>query len=268
MKDLTDRLKALGTEEERYFVSRLFDKIRLVLKHYQVVVTDFIDPHLQDLAQEILDDYPDINWDCFGGNITAERKRVVLGPDYQELSLGDARVTLIEGRGDWATERINTAGTITHRDYLGAFIGTGIRREKIGDIWVTASGCVIAVAEEIESYLVQQPVRVKGVPLFLQRMEIEAFHPPVEEGKLIVTTVSSLRLDAVAAAGFSCSRSRIVRDISAGKIRVNWQEMQRLDYQLHPGDVLSARGRGRVVLEEIAGLTKKGRVKITLKRFC
>jgi RNA-binding protein YlmH len=33
------------------------------------------------------------------------------------------------------------------------------------------------------------------------------------------------------------------------------------------GDIISLRGKGRIVLEEVAGTTKKDRIRITIKKY-
>lgn len=160
-----------------------------------------------------------------------------------------------------------SAAKITHRDYLGAILGTGIKREKLGDIWLSETGCVISAAREISGYLCQQPLIVKGITFEIYEAEQQNFEPEDKGGEVITATVPSMRLDAVAALGFRTSRSKLTREILAGRFKVNWQEITRLDYQLSEQDVISCRGRGRVVIDSVGGQSKKGRIKITLKRL-
>jgi RNA-binding protein YlmH len=91
--------------------------------------------------------------------------------------------------------------------------------------------------------------------------------PREERIKEIRTTIASLRLDVVAAAGFGTSRSRMAEEIAADKVKVNWQDAKGASQAIKPGDVISMRGRGRVEVCEVLGQTKKGRTSILLKRF-
>jgi RNA-binding protein YlmH len=50
-------------------------------------------------------------------------------------------------------------------------------------------------------------------------------------------------------------------------VKVNWQDVKNAAQTVKAGDVLSFRGRGRVEVAEVRGLTKKGRMSITLKRY-
>lgn len=261
---MTERQKYSGTAEEKEFIALLEDKIRLVQKINQPQVMNFLDPRLQSLAEQILNKNDDLAWDLQGGVPGAERQRLIIGPADWELSEQDARITLLASQGNVGQQGIKA---INHRDYLGAILGTGIRREKLGDIWLTPAGCVLAVDQDLATYLQQQLIRVKGNVLDLQILAAGTFLPPEKEVCTLETTVASLRLDAVAAAAFRTSRSRITGEIAAGKFSVNWQEVTRLDFNLKTGDVVSSRGRGRIVLKYVKGNTAKGRVKIGIEKY-
>ncbi|PKM90988.1 MAG: photosystem II S4 domain protein [Firmicutes bacterium HGW-Firmicutes-12] len=259
-------LGPLTTEEEKHYMARLLDKVHIAERTRRIQTTDFIDPHLQQLSNRLIINYPEVNFIFDGGSINSERKRLIICPQFCELASNEEYVALLDCEGNCPPQKY-IAAKITHRDFLGTFLGTGIRREKLGDIWPLEKGCVIAVAREITDYLGQQPLKVKGVPLQIKEIEPGSFQTEDKDSKIIETTVSSVRLDAVAAAGFATSRSKLTREILAGRFKVNWQEIARLDYQLNEGDVISCRGRGRVVIESIHGQTKKGRIKLSLKRL-
>lgn len=256
----------IKTDEEKNFAARLIDKLNLAEKTGQIQVTDFIDPHLQALANRVMKDYAGLQCIVDGGSEQAERKRVIISAEPLEKKDAEEYVALL-GCVAVCSAKEYLAAKITHRDYLGALLGTGIRREKLGDILLTEKGCIIAAAREIAGYIYQQPFVVKGIPFEMSETEPEVCATEAGEGKIVTTTVASLRLDAVAAAGFGTSRSKLTREILAGRFKVNWQEVTRLDYQLSQQDVISCRGRGRVVIESAGGESKKGRIKVTLKRL-
>lgn len=54
--------------------------------------------------------------------------------------------------------------------------------------------------------------------------------------------------------------------IGAGDVRVNWKGCDKGAMVLKAGDVVTVRGKGRVVLTEVA-TTKKDRYAVTLSRF-
>lgn len=255
--------KILVTDEEKQFMARLMDKISRVEKNRQLQRTDFVDPHLCQVAKYILKEYPSITWYKFGGHEEAERQRIIVMPDFLQLNEADFGVVLINcelsGFGMQKNDKI------THRDYLGALLSTGIKREKTGDIWVLSQGCVVALSSDIAQYVLEQSISVKGNILRMSLLDINEFVPPVKKSKLFDTTVSSLRLDSVAAKAFSTSRTKITSEILSGNMKINWQEVKRQDYLVKEGDVLSLRGKGRAVIKNVIGQTKKGRMKLTIE---
>ena len=80
-------------------------------------------------------------------------------------------------------------------------------------------------------------------------------------------TVSSLRLDSVAAAGFHLSRSQAAELIAHGKAVVNHMACEKPDRTVTQGDVISIRGLGKLRLELVGGQTKKGRISIEIARY-
>ena len=54
---------------------------------------------------------------------------------------------------------------VSHKDFLGAMMGTGIKREKIGDIIQIENGCQVVIASEVEKYLLTNLVKVHQVPV-------------------------------------------------------------------------------------------------------
>jgi len=90
---------------------------------------------------------------------------------------------------------------------------------------------------------------------------------PTEPGREISGTVASTRLDAVLALGFGLSRSRAALLIKGGLAKVNWRPVDSPAYQLHTGDIISLQSRGRLELLALEGETRKGRIRLKLKKM-
>ena len=150
---------------------------------------------------------------------------------------------------------------------LGSLIGLGLKRGKIGDLLLSTDEAQVVVAAEVAEYILTNLNKVGSVPVAVAAIDPEQLNTPVERVKEIKSTVASPRLDAVAGLGFGVSRSRMAREIKMGKVKVNWQVAMDPDHKVDAGDVLSIRGRGRVVVDEIGGETRKGRLFVKLKRL-
>lgn len=259
-----DRSVVLGhltDAEERVLGARLCDLAESALDAGEPRMTDFLDPAGRQVAAGVLARIDGIHSLNEGGYRRAERQRIALFPEYIPPERVDAAVCAIAAEGRFAGD------PVTHRDVLGAVIGTGIRREKVGDLLINESACQIVMAREVLDFLLANLRQIGSVSVRVSEIDLEQLDVPPERVKEISTTVASMRLDAVASAGFSTSRSRIVRDVKADRVKVNWKSERDPSHQVKPGDVISMRGRGRVVIVGITGLSKKGRVGVQLKRL-
>ena len=157
-------------------------------------------------------------------------------------------------------------GTITHRDLLGAFMALGLTRSCIGDMIIRDSDAYLFATEEMAPYIATALTCAGRVSLSITILDDI---PPMPEpsGTTFQGVVSSLRLDAVLACAYRLSRAEAAECIHAGLVKVDHLPCDRVDVPLHEGAMLSLRGRGRVRLCSVTGMTRKQRIGITLFRY-
>lgn len=261
---LVDReriLKGIQSNEDRQVAARVLDGIQQVIAEHSTYTTDFLDPHERQLAISIISQVQDIGYMLFGGYRRAERQVMVILPEYFSKEAVKPPITAIEISGKFGIDEL------THRDYLGAVMGLGVRREKFGDVIPGKNGCQILVKKDIVGYVLTNLKTVGRYGVNVIEIDTEQLDVEPERVKEITDTVASMRLDSVASAGFSTSRSKMTKDIKAANVKVNWQSVTDPSHGVSEGDVISIRGRGRVVVEEVMGETRKGRIRVSLKRF-
>ena len=191
-----------------------------------------------------------------GGVENAERQVGFFLPDWLTPETFDVSEEI---RAVRITHRF---GTLSHRDYLGALLGLGVKREWLGDILVEDGSATVFCLKSIESHLrtLEQVgrwgVKTESVPL-------SSVTPPVRNVKPVRFTVQSARLDAVTAGLFHLSRTQAAERIRVGDVHLNYELCQRPDAAVQPGDILSLRGSGKAQLTEIGGQSRKGRVFLT-----
>lgn len=247
--------------EERELGSHIFDLARLAWDKNRPQTTDFFDPYERKVAQSVLGSIPEVGTLYQGGYKKAERARLIIYPQFYLMETIPSSIRVLEAQGNFSFQEV------THGDYLGSILGTGLKRSKIGDILVLSEGCQVVVAEEVCDYLLANWSQVHRVTISLKEIDQEQLAVEPERIKEIKATVASLRLDAVAAEGYGTSRSKITREIKAERIKLNWKEVSNPALAISEGDVLSMRGRGRVKVAEIRGTTRKGRTSIVLHRY-
>ena len=154
---------------------------------------------------------------------------------------------------------------IAHRDLLGAALGLGIERSLLGDIVVGEAYAYLFALESAVPVLLRDLTGAGRAKLTLREAVGEAL--PVEEGVPVRDTVMSMRLDAVAASGFSLGRAEAQELIRRGLVKLNHLPEERTDARVRAGDLISVRGYGRLRVDEEQGTTKKGRLGIRMTRF-
>lgn len=249
------------SEEERMIAAQIIDKAESVLRGEEMALTHFLNPHQQDIAEGIIRQFPAIKFRFYGGFDRAERKRLIIIPEYMLWEMIHIPLSYLQLTGNFNFQQVS------HRDYLGSLLGLGLKREMLGDILVGSDGAQLIVASEVKETICMNLERVHQIPIQLKEIDQEKLFVPEEKVKEIKSTVASLRLDSVASTGFSNSRSKMAKDIKTEKVRVNFEVVTNPARIIKPGDIISIRGRGRVEIKEIAGETKKGRIKLSLNRY-
>lgn len=154
-----------------------------------------------------------------------------------------------------------------HRDLLGAVMGLGLERDATGDVCIgeEPGTAYLFCTEDIADYIAANLESAGRASLKISDADEIRVAPP--EGSAIRVTVQTLRLDALLAAGYKLPRSEAQRLIAAGLVKLNHCVEERGDVHLQAGDLISARGYGRLKVEEIQGETKKGRIGAMLFRY-
>ena len=238
----------------------LVDLAEQAEKSQKFRLSDFLDPFGQEIAETVAANYPSVVVDFDGGYQGAERCRALFKDrDFAGAPSFDIAVV----RAAWN----GTFVRLGHRDVLGALMSLGLDRGKIGDILATGDSARILCDKKMVPYFLENLKDIGSAGVTVTEDDLAAIAPKEERCKEIRATVASLRVDSIAAAGFGFSRSRAAADIKADKLKLNWQSVKNASQLIKEGDVLSMRGRGRLEVEEVRGLTKKGRTSVVLKRY-
>lgn len=253
-----DLLKGLENREE---MSRIIDLCDRTLKTWEIVLTDFISPPILADVKTLFSRWTEVNYLSWGGYPQAERQRIGISRSEILCDQSQIELQLLDIAGNFLFD------PATHRDFLGAILGTGIVREKVGDIIVLGErGAQVIVTPELVPFLTTNLTQVRSVPVKVQPLEFSELKVRPPQKKELTTVEASLRLDALASAGFGVSRSKMSEMITGGDVRVNWKEITSSSYSLKTGDLITVRGKGRLEVGEVT-VTKKERYRVQLTRF-
>ena len=247
-------------EEEALLKKRFLDLSRQADYKGIVTFTDFLNLNELNIFHQtstLLATGYEIN----GGYELAERQMVAFLPDalYYEWSYPFVCIQI-------APAYPKFQDTLNHRDILGALMNLGILRSKIGDIILKDNIAYVFCAEAVSSYLAESLEKVKHT--IVKSAVVDAFNlsvtPNFEATGGIVT---SNRLDAIVACITKVSRSNASAMIANGKVFINGKETLHNTYVCKQKDILSIRFYGKYIFDEISGETKKGRLKISYRKY-
>lgn len=270
--DYRDLIKQYAqNEDDRLFLSKQHDKWLQSQKGF-LTWSVFMDPHQRSTLSKFmkamnLQSYLD------GGYDLAERTISIFLPDVYGTDEANLREELCHS-GQYPIKIVHVSHKSntfsqppTHRDYLGALMNLGIKREVTGDILVHPDFAQIITLGEISEFIAMNLDQVAKCKVETRVEEVQALSVPEPKYSDKVSTVASLRLDAIVAEGYSLSRAQAAQFIEAGKVNLSFEECTEVARLVKEGALISLRGLGRIKLEKIGGNSKKDRIFITLRKY-
>ena len=253
--------KIAHNAEDRLLLAKLWDKISAGMRRSIPAETCFLSPRELEMARFLFGDTQGLH--AFGGYADSERKMLCYLPEYlEEDTLWEEDSPIVCLRASFYE-----GDTPTHRDFLGALMGSGIARESVGDICVGKGSCDFFVTAEIAPYLLQSFTSAGRVKVRLSQIPLRDAAIPEAEVKEIRDTLASLRLDSVISAGFRIGRSAAAQHICAGRAAIDGLPCEKPDKAVAEGAKISLRGFGKIKLESVNGQTKKGRISVVIHRY-
>lgn len=195
----------------------------------------------------------------FGGYKNAERVVAGFG---ENITVSDFPISLLE----ISPVMQKFADRLSHRDFLGALMNLGIKRELLGDIIVKDNIGYLFCLEHIKDYIISSVDRIKHTTVTVKEIKglpNNAVSVPVRYEII----VSSLRADAVISAVYNLSRNDSAKLFAQEKVFVNSRQVNSPSYQLKSGDIVSVRGFGRFIFDSVLRSTKKDRLVIGIGKY-
>ena len=105
-------------------------------------------------------------------------------------------------------------------------MGMGCKRELLGDIIFIPEGAQFVADKSFAAYIMSNLTQIGSAPVSLTEITEADLLQKEEKVKVISATVAALRLDAVAAAGYGVSRSRMADEIKGQNVKVKLERGQ------------------------------------------
>lgn len=262
MNEIDIRKKYAKNLEEQQLISRICDLTKITITKYCVNHTHFLTPVQQEIVQKISSFFYETDFYLEGGYQEAERKLALIYPKDYLIETEPSKVCVLSIH---AREQ-----SFSHRDILGAIMGLGIIRNRIGDILDHVTPPLIFCESVLAEFFIQNLIQIGRTkvslePIRLSEKDYEMLFS--KKSEKITVFVPSLRLDAVVAEGFSLSRSNATKAVKQGFVFLNWNPEERPAVFVKEGDKISLRGKGKIELFKIGGLSRKGRIFLEISKY-
>ncbi len=237
----------------------LFTLAETALRTWEPQVSGFLDAAVREEAEARLGALSELSLASDGGHAGAERRCLLLVRAGQE-PVAPALMGL-EISGNFLFDPATAA------DMAEGLARSGADPAAWGDVWLRGDrGAQAIVTAALADRLDGGEGLVRTVPVRFEARPIEVLQLPARRLPRQLTTVeASLRLDALASAGFGLSRTRMVSLIRQGAVRIDWTVVSSPSQPLALGMRVQLEGRGELEVLAIEP-TKRERFRIRMER--
>lgn len=262
-------LNKYENDEDRLLISRLLDKIEFVEKRNTVECTDFLDLKQKSMLENILKALKYTNYRIYGGYENSERTVIIIYPEKLEEVFENEQY---DYNNIIQVIRIilpnEMRGKYNHRDYLGAVIKVGMKREKVGDILVDINGADLIVKKDTIKYLKTSLGELTRFSKSnIEEVDIKQLNVTPQKVELINIIIPSMRADSIVSELIKTSRSKVIEIINSERVFVNCEIVTKNSRILKENDMITVRGKGRFKIKQILNYTKKGNIVLEVEKY-
>lgn len=259
----------LKKEVDKLLISKIEDKIKFCESRNKIENSDFLDESQKQILEKYLRMQKYKNYLFYGGIEEAERNLLVFFPNKLEETIKnnqfDFNVILDVIRIELTNEMY---GKYSHRNYLGALMKLGIKREKIGDIIVEESGADIIICKEVTKFLLNSLSELTRFSKSkISQISLQELRKKVIYKEEFTITIPSMRLDNVISELAKCSRNKAAELIFQERVFVNYELITKLSKEVKENSIITIRGNGKFEIREIIGNTRKNRIVLNVAKW-
>ncbi len=247
------------TTEEKEVLARAKELSQRAYQRGIYTRTNFL---TESEAALIAEEKPDLGAVFLGGSPEAERCIALFGKEEEmgypwESDLVILKISPLSQK---------FADTLFHRDFLGALLNLGIKRDLLGDLFVFENTGFFVSFEQMAPYFMENLTRVKhtSVKVTLCDALPEGVGAKFEE-KFVVA--ASPRMDAVISAVWNLSRQEGKKLVEGERVSIRGKTVLSPERSLSAGDRVSVKGYGRFYFDGEEGMTRSGRGRMKVRLF-
>lgn len=256
-------------QEELLLQKRWMDLSRMANRKGIVLFSNFLNLNELNLFHQVSSDM-ETPYRLSGGYEFAERQMIAFIPDALSYTytneLEHTPLDFPIACLHFQPRNSKFAEKLTHRDVLGACMHLGVERSRIGDIRLDEQNYYIFCEESISEYFLESLTQIRHTMITGGQTEPKNLQWK-QTFEHLSGIVASVRLDTIVAFLLKKSRGQGALLIQSQKVFINDRAISSKSYECKPGDVISIRGFGKYIFVGSDGETRKGRIKISLKKY-
>lgn len=245
-------------EEDKVILSSIYDKMKLADRTGRSVYTnEFYTPNIWRKLVTLGNPFG-LKVECSGIFKNSERRMICFSKECEEKEYPFVLLRI---------DNLSKFESLTHRDYLGAVMGLGIVRNKLGDLVLGDNCCYVAAIKETAEFVAGSMEKIKRCRCNIKVIDIAEQNIPdiqFEEFNIIST---SLRLDSLVSSICNISRSKAVELINSSSVSVDYIVTKEKDYTVSADETITIRGYGKYKIVKNIGITGRERMKLLMKKF-
>lgn len=243
---------------EHHFIDRCLDWMSQVEETYSVISTFFLNPREVEILKTLANKR-EVQVFSSAELAQTELVKIILAPNFYVLDKDDFDIALLEI--SYAIKFVQ----ISHAQVLGTFLGqAGVKRQELGDIIVTDRKIQISVSKHlVESF--KSIDKIGRAAVKIDEISLTDLAQNTERAIQEVVLLDGLRIDKMIAIAFKISRNIATNMLESKKVKINYQEIDKKDFSVGAGDLISVRGFGRIKILSLLGLTKKGKQRVEIE---
>lgn len=249
-------------EEEILLKRKIEDLARRCYQTNQYMFTGFLSLNELAVFHEMEKELSYVDYDLWGGPHGCERKMIRFGSLEQLGYEEDFPVSCITVKPLMR----KFAESLTHRDYLGALMHLGIQRSVLGDIILREEAVYIICTDNMAEYVAENLDKIRHTSVYCTiTKEMPPETMPVFSAQELI--VSSDRCDCIVAKVWQMSRNQSLELFRTKRVFVNGRQYENNSGLLKAQDIVSVRGFGKFIYDGIVQETKKGRIRVKIRKY-
>lgn len=223
----------------------------------------------------------------WGGFVGAERRIAIFLPSWIESEDAPPDKLFSEEREEWFLSLLSSFGqedilgefisviktegsgynTLSHRDFLGAAMALGIKRNVLGDIITDGKDGFMVVDNTCRDFILSELSSVGRDTVKCTPTELDCAYRFERSFTEIHSTVASMRADGVIRALTNVSREDAASLITKGLVEVNFYPLLQTDKRISEGDIISVRGHGKFIIDRAGDMTRRSRIRLEARKY-